>query len=192
MNIINKKTLISLIVLIILAGFSVWFYQYQQTTNQRVQEAKQKINNQSEEAKTQQPTVTTTTAISALKTYRNEEWGFEFQYPENWKTKEDSFYSPFSKFNLIMVPVEGKYLPDPIFVNIVTPDFAEQTARNLGKSVVEIKVAGVFGPKYEYEYESLHEIGIILPFGEYRMLLGSKKQYEDIFNQILTSFKFIK
>ncbi|MBI5401684.1 hypothetical protein HZB05_02550 [Candidatus Wolfebacteria bacterium] len=48
------------------------------------------------------------------------------------------------------------------------------------------------GSKYEYEYEGLPKIAIILPFGQYKMILGAYKDYEDVFNQVISSFKFLK
>jgi len=129
-----------------------------------------------------------------MKTYKNTEFGFEFQYPKGWTFHENTFGSPFSKFNLVGASPEENGLPDPIdsplLINIVTPDFANKAFYDLKGS--NITIAGISGKKYEYEYEGVSEIGIDLPFGEYHMLLGAKKGYEDIFNQILASFKFLK
>ena len=51
------------------------------------------------------PTQATTTPETKL--YRNEEWGFEFEYPEGWKVKENSVRTSSSKFNLTLSPLEG-------------------------------------------------------------------------------------
>lgn len=124
------------------------------------------------------------------KIYRNIEFGFEFQYPEDWRVIENPYSSPFSKFNLIIVPKIGKYLPDPILINIVVPQFADNAFRDLYG--VGIIVADISGERYEYQEESLFEISIVLPFGQNKIILGANKQYEDVFNQILSSFKFLK
>ncbi len=131
--------------------------------------------------------------LPELKTYRNKEYGFEFQYSEDWKIMENTFGSPASKFNLIVVPVVGRYLPDPVLINIVTLEFANLVNKNLsGEISSNITIAGVNGIKYEYEHESLNNISIILPFGENNLILGTKKSYEDVFTLVLSTFKFSK
>ncbi len=134
---------------------------------------------------------------SELQKYINTEYGFEFEYPENWKLEENSFYSPFSKFNLQGDSSAENYNPfSPSFiVNIVTPDFADRAVvsfRNMNARTSIVIIAGTQGIKYEYEFESVPRIAIDLPFSEYRMLLGADRAQEDIFNQTLASFKFLK
>ena len=133
---------------------------------------------------------------SKTKTYRNEEWGFEFRYPENWSFQENSFYSPFSKFNLQGDSSGTNYNPfyPDFLINIVTPDFVERQFSDLKNIVSKISVGGVMGSKYEYKEEEMSHTTIILPFGQYKIILGfgANKAYEDIFNQILASFKFLK
>ena len=133
--------------------------------------------------------------VITFKTYRNEEFGFEFEYPDNWLFYENTSYSPFSKFNLIGSSPELDGYANPIIpsllVNIVTPDFVERQFFNLENIASKIIVQEVEGLKYEYK-EKLSHIAIILPLGEYKMILGTHKGYEDIFNQVLDSFKFLK
>ncbi|MBI4086082.1 MAG: hypothetical protein HY433_02480 [Candidatus Liptonbacteria bacterium] len=131
-------------------------------------------------------------STAGTKTYRNTEYGFEFQYPESWKFEENKVYSPFSKFNLIGSPVEGIYISDPIVINVVTPDFAERQFSDLKGTGLTTNIAGVVGERYNYTFEGTEESDIILPFASYKMILGVKKPYEDIFNQILASFKFLR
>lgn len=132
----------------------------------------------------------------AFKTYRNEEWGFEFKYPEDWSFHPNTFYSPFSKFNLVGASPEENGHPDPLapslLINVVTPDFADRAFYDLRNTGSETNVGGVIGLKYEYGYEGLSKIAIILSFGQYKMILGAQKQYEAVFNQILATFKFLK
>lgn len=130
------------------------------------------------------------TNTTDLKLYRNEEWGFEFQYPKDWEVHENIFKSATSVFNLNVVPSEEKYLPDPILINIVTPEFASNSFSDLENIATGVVVGGVVGKKYEYEFETMQRVSIIIPFGEYKMILGTEKRYKDAFNEVYTTFKF--
>lgn len=133
---------------------------------------------------------------ASLRVYRNEKFGFEFQYPNGWTFHENTFYSPFSKFNLVGASPEENSHPDPLapslLINIVMPDFADRAFYDLKNVASETNVGGIMGSKYEYEYERSPKIAIILPFGQYKMILGAYKIYENIFNQILATFKFLE
>jgi len=141
-------------------------------------------------------TPTSTPNNTEIKTYRNTEFGFEFQYPEDWVIRTNTSYSPFSKFDLISAPSEKSYLiyyPTPPFlINIVTPDFAERQFFDLKNIASNTTVGDVAGLKYEYEEQNLSHITIILPFGQYKIILGTTKEYEEVFNQILASLKFLQ
>jgi len=132
---------------------------------------------------------------SILKLYRNEEWGFEFEYPQNLILKENTFRSYYSKFNLELFTPIGEKRDTSFLINIVLPEFAERSFRGLEKITSEIIVAEVQGIKYEYEYQGFPHTTVILPFGELRIILGTgegSKQYLNEYNQILSSFKFLK
>ncbi len=145
------------------------------------------------------PTASTTPFIQSsstdgMKTYRNEQFGFEFQYPDGWTFHPNTFGSPFSKFNLVGAsPEEGGH-PDSsspsLLINIVTPDFAERQFHDLSAS--DFIIAGIVGEKYVYQYEGLSKIDVILPLGDNKIILGAYKRYEGAFNQILATFKFFK
>jgi len=132
------------------------------------------------------------TDSTGTKLYRNEEWGFEFEYPEGWSFHPSMFGSPFSKFNLIGASPEEGNIPSVIapavLVNIVTPEFADRAF--YGLNGVDTVVAHATGKKYVYEFEGATRISIDIPLDEYRMLLGASKANEEIFNQVLASFKF--
>lgn len=137
-------------------------------------------------------------ADNAAKTYRNEDWGFEFQYPESLVIKENVFTSYYSKFNFQVEywNKEGKYLS--VFdANVVLPEFANQTFLGVNATTSIVIVNGVKGIKYEYEFEGLPEVAIVLPMGQYKIILGiggSAKFYnhQNDFDKILNSFKFLK
>lgn len=137
------------------------------------------------------PTQASSTA--EVKTYRNEEFGFEFQYPKSWKLDENSFGSPFSKFNLEGDSSAKDYNPDmaALLINVVTPNFTERQYASLKSVAQKISVGGVVGEKYEYIFESIPQVDIIFPLGQYKIILGTAGRHIDIFNQILASFKFL-
>lgn len=144
------------------------------------------------------PQVAQISTMTETQIYRNEEWGFEFEYPANWTPKENSFKNYYSKFNLdIKVPTifdNEKKLDSAFLVNIVLPEFI-RGFDNLEKTSSEIIIDGVRGVKYEYVFNDFPETTVILPFGELQMVLGTgggSKQYLDEFNQILSTFKFIE
>ncbi|OHA67752.1 MAG: hypothetical protein A3D59_03325 [Candidatus Wildermuthbacteria bacterium RIFCSPHIGHO2_02_FULL_47_17] len=146
-----------------------------------------------------QPSATTLTLppiTLGLKTYRNTEWGFEFRYPEQWTLHTNTFNSPFSEFNLIGTAPEEKEpnttMPS-LLVNIVTPDFADRAAsgfKNLNADTTAITVGGAPGLRYEYSFANVPQIDIELPFGQYRIFLGARKEHEGVFNQIVSNFEF--
>jgi hypothetical protein len=101
------------------------------------------------------------TATTSLKTYHNKQYGFEFQYPGNWKIIENPYGSPYSQFNLIAVPASGKYFPDPIAINIVIPKFIDMEYADLQSVGTKEKINGTEGIRYEYENEGLPQLDII-------------------------------
>ena len=135
-----------------------------------------------------------------FKLYHNAELGFEFQYPETWTFHPNTFGSPFSKFNLVGASPEENGFPDPItpsiVINIVTPDFADRAVinfKNLNASTLVTTVADIKVTKYEYEFEGLPRIAVVgLMISKDRILFGGGKKYINVFNQILTTFKFLK
>ena len=129
-----------------------------------------------------------------LKLYRNEEWGFEFRYPADWEIRQPAFGSAVSKFNMAVEP-PSPHLPDPIRINILPTDWIEQAhekikARGFEPSGIEID--GVSGVKYEYTSEGLPQIDYFFPREDYWIVVGGKKEYEDILNKVIASFKFLK
>jgi hypothetical protein len=132
--------------------------------------------------------------MPGTETYINQTYGFFFQYPDDWIVRENTFYSPASKFNLVLAPQIGKSLPDPVLINIITRSFADNVAYNLqqmGAYISSISVDGVTGTRYEYK-EVFDKVTIILPFNELRMIIGGNMEYKELFNQILATFKFLK
>ncbi|MCK9351174.1 MAG: hypothetical protein WCT49_01035 [Candidatus Paceibacterota bacterium] len=131
------------------------------------------------------------TTSSEIKLYRNEKWGFVFEYPNDWIVKENTFGSHYSKFNLVVNPGLVRSSNFTISLNIVLPEFPDRSFENIEKITTSVVVAGVPGIKYQYEFEGSQETAIIVPLRDYKLILGmDNKQYEDEFASFLASFKF--
>ena len=136
-------------------------------------------------------------AAPTIKTYRNEDQGFEFKYPSDWSFHENTFRSSSSKFNLTGAgPKEGNN-PNPIrpsvLINIVTKDFAENAAiarKNLGATISSVSIGDFSGLKYEYT-EQIPKISVDVPQDSYNFIISASKKYEDVLSQILASFQFV-
>jgi len=136
---------------------------------------------------------TQATSTAGTKTYRNTEWGFEFRYPQDFVLRENTFGNYYSQFNLDVVVKEGQYFAPFFLVNVVLPEFAERSFRGVEKTTSAITIDRVSGIKYQYEFEGQQETAIVLPLGKNKIILAlENQQYEDVFNQILASFKFLK
>jgi hypothetical protein len=135
---------------------------------------------------------TQVTSPTATKTYANAEYGFELQYPADWTVRENSFGSYSSKFNVKLVPPRQRDLEDSILINVVLPEFAERAFLGVGASTSTATVDGIAGVKYEYEFEGMPSFDIVVPLGQNRMIIGTEKRDEAVFNQVLASFKIVR
>ncbi|MFH1198403.1 MAG: hypothetical protein V1720_22060 [bacterium] len=130
---------------------------------------------------------------SQLRTYRNEEYGFEFMYPKDLVIRENAFISYYSKFNLKILTKVGEQFDPTFLVNIVLPEFADRSFAGLEKITTKVNIDGISGIQYQYKFNNRQETVIILPLKQYRLILGVYyEEYKDVFNQILASFKFLK
>jgi len=131
------------------------------------------------------------TPLPGFKLYRNEQFGFEFQYPEDWEVRENDVSSPYSKFNIIFMPSGNVPVLYPMVLNIVTSDFAVRSYQDIDPIDENVVVDGVRGREYEYLSEGNYYTDILLPFQEDVLILGAVKEYETPFNGVIASFRFI-
>lgn len=158
------------------------------TTNQSVQN-----NSNASGSDTDIATSTRHGVFSGNAPYRNDEFGFGFTIPENWQVKENLYAGPYSYFNLSLVPLDKKanYI-DALLINIVKPEFIEMSYRTMRPADTPITVDGVNGVKYEYAFERSNSIDYIIFRPQKAFIIGYQKEYSDIFNQVISSFKFLK
>ncbi len=176
----RKKYLIILIILtiIIVSSVSIWWFlnlEYQPSNGLSY------YPEQDEEEQT--------------KTYRNTEYGFEFQYPEDWTIKENAFGSAVSIFNLVVEPTDTAHLPRPIRINVLPNDWIERVQKSFevdGIESLDVQIDGVDGVRYNHADEGLPQIDYILPLGANRIVIGGKKEYKEVLEGLLDTFKFLK
>lgn len=182
MKFLNKKliTILFILLVISIAAYLVCQYQKQKPEENTIAD----LHNNGQNLN----------STSTLKTYRNEEWSFEFQYPKDWIVEENYTKGYYSKFNLRVIPINEKHTKIPVVINIVLPEFAETSFRGINKATSKIIINGIYGVEYKYKYKGRDEIAAILPFGNLRIIIGTddKQCYENIFNQVIDTFKFLK
>lgn len=134
---------------------------------------------------------------SSLKTYRNTEYGFEFNYPANYPLYENTFTNGGTKFSLITSsPKEDGYpnsIIPPLALTVVTKDFANNVVLNVNSlkpTISDVLLGGIKAKKYSYT-ANIKETAIIVPFEENFIILSSRGGYDSVFNEVVSSFQFV-
>jgi len=187
----NQKNKLILIVFVILVwGFLAFIFLKKDSSEPTPIEVEQPTSTTSPIVVTENPTTTN----SNLKTYRNEGWGFEFEYPKDLILKEKVFSNYYSKFNLVLFKPIGESRDDAILVNIVLPEFTETDFWKSQKNSSKTSVDSVEGIKYEYKQDGSPHTTVMFPFGEFVTIVATGEGshiYEEELNQILSSFRFL-
>lgn len=144
---------------------------------------------------TSSPQTTAATSTAGLKIYRNDEFGFEFSYPEDWAifAKYANGANYYSQFAIMLAPIDRQAMAyDPPFgINVVLPEFADNTFLSAHPRTSTVMVGNVPGLKYEYVYEGKYNVAIVVPSGQLKIIFGGREPYEDIVNKIDDSFRII-
>ncbi len=136
-------------------------------------------------------TKTVSSEESDQQTYRNDEWGIAFNYPNDWEVLENTFRSNSSLFNVIIQPISGNYLPRPLFISLTPASWGESTIKkyyNQDSNGKRIEISNI----NSYYFESF-DMGLLLyayfvPVNNtYWINVAGKKEYEETLNQILAS-----
>jgi hypothetical protein len=156
------------------------------------------------------------------KTYTNPQYGFQMQYPNNWmilkestdlgefsvsfKTEADVKYAEKIKSQEVGGPTIALFVFDNSG-KLSLPDWASQrdvlyhTRENPIKNITQIKINGIDVIKYEgteYEMGGNEPIGTVFHtlFSENNKIIDinyqSTDKISDIFNQMISTFKFTK
>ena len=194
--------IISVVILILLLGGITYWNIFHSNKQQPLTEAATSTSVSSPQA-----TSTATTQVvpkhaasstveenhPGMKLYRNDEYGFEFWYPEKWEL----FIEPhglgyYSKFEMVAAPTSTEYDLNPLFVNVVEPVFARAAFSGPGMASTSIAVDGTTTVKYAYDFEGDRRQDVVLPLGKYSIILGvgSEKYFSD-YDKILSTFRLI-
>ena len=128
------------------------------------------------------------------KHYRNEEYGFEFDFPADWTLKQPAFgNTPTVLFNLEIIN-QPRILPNPILIGILRED---RTSAIISKeeeqdNIEKVIINGIEWKKNMSPSDGLPHIHYLFNLREYWIDVGGKTQYEGVLDDILSTFKFIE
>jgi len=197
MEFLNKKALVILIGVIILIGFIGWFvYKYEQERSQSDISSRldQELQRQNQDLPKKEEQITT--SVINTKTYRNEEWDFEFEYLESWDTRIPEFGSSVSLFNIGVKPSDSGGI-SPIVINVTPKEWIEG-------ALVKMRARGVFTkdiilagrPALQIEdhdrFSRPATITLVLVNDEFWIDITGIHTYQTEYNQLLSTFKFLK
>lgn len=195
----TKKIIIIISLIIsVLAVVGIAMYLRQQTLQQSIANNVQMITPTTTQA---QPSTSissvATDAHPGMKLYRNDEFGFEFWYPEGWEWKNGIPIKSDLKLNMIIVKIDGKNTNQQSYISIFAeyPDFLKYNLINmqrLNAKKSEIAVDNFVGIQYRYNFEGMKVVDTSFLFGKFRIVFSTEEKYDVGFSQILSTFKFIK
>ncbi|MDD2822706.1 MAG: hypothetical protein PHQ59_01360 [Candidatus Daviesbacteria bacterium] len=142
--------------------------------------------------RTSEPQATSIDETADWKTYTNTKYGYLIKYPEKLKIRERGSLSPSLIDSLDICLKESCGDPDIISVNVITKEFALGSLNNPSISKEEITISNIKGIKKVGEYHYGKEIIVYFPApnGASYVNIGTNSQNAQIFDTILSTFKF--
>ena len=140
--------------------------------------------------------------VASWQIYRNDEYGFEFKYPKDWSTIEDTSpqhpYLVFVTLGLKETIQQGGLFgvilrdqsEDEFFSLLAQEKFyiISQSETTLGDKQATFYILGrTDSPGIEWEEVITQKDSFLLEFSK-----GATPGYDDIFNQILSTFRFLE
>ncbi len=176
-----------LIIVVLVIG--VFTYYWWSNIDQSI--SKEEVSVIDDSVSTTTETKTISSEKSGQQTYRNDEWGITFNYPNDWVIRQPAFGSTVSLFNFSIEPSFEKKLPDPILVNITPKEWivnALKKMENRGVVTIDVSVAGFDALKIEDQDMGIPSVSyLILINDSYWIDFSAKKDYEETLNQVLAS-----
>ncbi len=129
------------------------------------------------------------------KHYRNERYGFEFDFPGDWTTSEPAFGNKNTiEFNMEILDDIDHHYPNPILIGVFPKDtgWIDKVIAYYKKQgkITDITIDGVLGVNYEDLSTGLPNIYNLFLIGDYWINIEGKKDYEDVLKGILKSTQF--
>ncbi len=182
----KKYTITITVVALIALGAFVWFKKGQQPepTEKMVVINTSTTTNQN---------INSTTNNPVFKTYRNEEWGFEFQYPLE---AEINHKQPFYKndgLNLTITnpPPNNNLITVGFFINDWSKD--NLIVKLLNQNIVsEASMHNGIAYKYEADFGSGYNIEYLIPKGRYWVIISGEKENQKVIDAVFSSLKFFE
>lgn len=180
------KYFLIIVVLVITAFVYYWWSNIDQTIS------KEEVSTMIDDSiSTTTVTKTIPSEESNQQTYRNDEWGITFNYPNDWVIRQPAFGSTVSKLNFSVEPKEGRKYPETILFNITPKLWIENAMVKMKKDGIvfsDTEVSGLKAIRFESSYEGMPQIDyLILVNNTYWINVAGKKEYEETLNQVLAS-----
>jgi hypothetical protein len=182
---------------VLIAGGAVLWSQHGQNSAQSISATSTTTNATASPKSQTSSTTTVGTDRLGMKLYRNEQFGFEFWYPEDWKISESFNSNPNNKLIVSAFPVDPNgespyFVPFEVLATVTgnISRFIESVQATAATSTIELD--GQQFTEYRYADEASHET-VVIPRGTYPLLVSNDNNSNvNEFAKILTSFKFTK